>query len=76
VKRVVSTGGHASVLYRWFRRVRSSSRARTPFGIIPTYAQIGLAAAVILFVLRLIQGLCLGGEYGGAITYAAEHISA
>jgi MFS family permease len=38
-------------------------------GIIPTYAQIGLAAAVILFVLRLIQGLCLGGEYSGAITY-------
>jgi MFS family permease len=45
-------------------------------GIIPTYAQIGLAAAVILFVLRLIQGLCLGGEYGGAITYVAEHIAA
>jgi MFS family permease len=44
-------------------------------GFIPTYAQIGLAAAVILFVLRLIQGLCLGGEYGGAITYVAEHIS-
>src|SRR5262245_40310320 len=44
-------------------------------GIIPTYAQIGLAAAVILFVLRLIQGLCLGGEYGGAITYVAEHIA-
>src|SRR4029453_16175819 len=42
---------------------------------IPTYAQIGLAAAVILFVLRLIQGLCLGGEYGGAITYVAEHIA-
>jgi MFS family permease len=44
-------------------------------GFIPTYAAIGLAAAVILFVLRLIQGLCLGGEYGGAITYVAEHIS-
>src|SRR6266704_563413 len=43
-------------------------------GIIPSCAQIGLAAAVILFVLRLIQGLCLGGEYGGAITYVAEHI--
>jgi MFS family permease len=44
-------------------------------GLIPTYAQIGLAAAVILFILRLIQGLCLGGEYGGAITYVAEHIA-
>ena len=43
-------------------------------GFIPTYAQIGLAAAILLFVLRLIQGLCLGGEYGGAITYVAEHI--
>jgi MFS family permease len=43
-------------------------------GFIPTYASIGLAAAVLLFVLRLIQGLCLGGEYGGAITYVAEHI--
>jgi MFS family permease len=35
----------------------------------------GLAAAVILFLLRLIQGLCLGGESGGAITYVAEHIA-
>jgi len=43
-------------------------------GMIPTYAQIGLAAAFLLFALRLIQGLCLGGEYGGAITYVAEHI--
>src|SRR5213596_39230 len=44
-------------------------------GAIPTYAQIGLTAAFILFGLRLIQGLCLGGEYGGAITYVAEHVS-
>src|SRR5947208_9124083 len=42
-------------------------------GFIPTYAQIGVLAAVILFVLRLIQGLTLGGEYGGAIAYVAEH---
>src|SRR5438105_2121511 len=43
-------------------------------GFVPSYQTIGLAAAFILFGLRLIQGLCLGGEYGGAITYAAEHI--
>jgi MFS family permease len=44
-------------------------------GLIPTYANIGLSAAFILFGLRMIQGLCLGGEYGGAITYVAEHVS-
>src|SRR2546428_502855 len=43
-------------------------------GFVPSYASIGLAAAFILVALRLIQGLCLGGEYGGAITYVAEHI--
>src|SRR5205823_14318935 len=42
-------------------------------GFVPSYASIGLAAAFILFGLRLIQGLCVGGEYGGAITYVAEH---
>src|SRR5271166_2193328 len=44
-------------------------------GLIPTFDQIGLAAAVILFCLRIVQGLCLGGQYGGAITYVAEHVS-
>src|SRR6202163_1962173 len=43
-------------------------------GLIPTFESIGLAAAFILFGLRMIQGLCLGGEYGGAITYVAEHV--
>jgi MFS family permease len=43
-------------------------------GFIPTCAPIGLMAAILLFALRLIQGLCLGSEYGGAITYVAEHI--
>jgi MFS family permease len=43
-------------------------------GLIPTYQAIGLSAAFILFALRMIQGLCLGGEYGGAITYVAEHV--
>jgi MFS family permease len=44
-------------------------------GLIPTFDTIGLAAAFILFFLRMIQGLCLGGQYGGAITYVAEHVS-
>jgi len=44
-------------------------------GLIPTFDQIGLAAAFLLFALRMVQGLCLGGEYGGAITYVAEHVS-
>ena len=44
-------------------------------GLIPTFKSIGLAAAFILFALRMIQGLCLGGQYGGAITYVAEHVS-
>src|SRR5213596_2336077 len=44
-------------------------------GLIPSYQSIGLSAAFILFGLRMIQGLCLGGEYGGAITYVAEHVS-
>ena len=44
-------------------------------GLIPTFELIGLAAAFILFALRMIQGLCLGGQYGGAITYVAEHVS-
>lgn len=42
-------------------------------GILPNYASIGIAAPVILIVLRLLQGLALGGEYGGAATYVAEH---
>ena len=42
-------------------------------GILPTYASIGVAAPVVLIALRMLQGLALGGEYGGAATYVAEH---
>ena len=42
-------------------------------GILPNYASIGIAAPIILIGLRLLQGLALGGEYGGAATYVAEH---
>ena len=42
-------------------------------GVLPGAAQIGIAAPIILIVLRMLQGLALGGEYGGAATYVAEH---
>ena len=44
-------------------------------GLVPTFDSIGSVAPVILLGLRMIQGLCLGGQYGGAITYVAEHVS-
>ncbi len=43
-------------------------------GFLPSYASIGLLATVLLVLLRLLQGLALGGEYGGAATYVAEHV--
>jgi MFS family permease len=47
--------------------------ATAAVGVLPTYAQIGVAAPVLLVFLRILQGLALGGEYGGAAIYVAEH---
>ena len=48
--------------------------ATAMIGFLPTYAQIGMAAPIILLVIRVLQGLALGGEYGGAVVYVAEHV--
>ena len=43
-------------------------------GVLPTYASIGIVAPIVLLVIRILQGLALGGEYGGAAVYVAEHV--
>ncbi len=48
--------------------------ATAVIGFLPTYAQIGYAAPIILLLIRILQGLALGGEYGGAAVYVAEHV--
>lgn len=48
--------------------------ATAAVGFLPTYGTIGLAAPIILILIRVVQGLALGGEYGGAAVYVAEHV--
>lgn len=48
--------------------------ATAAVGFLPTYASIGMAAPIALLVIRVLQGLALGGEYGGAAVYVAEHV--
>src|SRR4026209_1403252 len=48
--------------------------ATAVIGILPTYASIGILAPIALLLIRILQGLALGGEYGGAAVYVAEHV--
>ncbi len=59
--------------YAFLLTVTIMGGATTIVGLLPTFAQIGLIAPAILVTLRLLQGLALGGEYGGAAVYVAEH---
>src|SRR5687768_14142383 len=60
--------------YAFLVTILTMGLATSLIGLLPTYASIGLGAPVLLVALRLIQGLALGGEYGGAATYVAEHV--
>src|SRR2546422_1110248 len=59
--------------YTFLVTITAMGLATVFMGLIPTYAQIGLVAPALLVLLRIIQGLALGGEYGGAAIYVAEH---
>ena len=59
--------------YTFLVTITAMGLATVAMGIIPTYKDIGIVAPTLLVILRLIQGLALGGEYGGAAIYVAEH---
>jgi len=59
--------------YTFLVTISVMGAATFAIGFLPTYEQIGIAAPLILVVLRMLQGLALGGEYGGAAIYVAEH---
>jgi MFS family permease len=59
--------------YTFLVTVTLMGAATAAVGMVPSYASIGIAAPLIVIVLRILQGLALGGEYGGAAIYVSEH---
>jgi MFS family permease len=68
-----ATGDRVGRKYTFLVTVVVMGAATFLVGLLPTYSAWGVAAPVALMVLRVVQGLSLGGEYGGAVTYVAEH---
>jgi len=66
-------GGLAGRKYTFLVTIIVMGMSTALLGLLPTYASVGIAAPLMLIVLRLAQGLALGGEYGGAAIYVAEH---
>src|SRR5437870_12987591 len=59
--------------YAFLLTITIMGAGTTLIGVLPEYAAIGVLAPLILLALRVVQGLALGGEYGGAVVYTAEH---